>query len=111
VGLMLVDLFSFRRCLYLFHRKKNENAYMRFEQSIVHREYLEHLFERFKYLGTAYVCIRTIERKDFNTSSIYFTTRQLVAITELYELFWFPEGRKIVPLNIGSLITEKSLAY
>jgi LAGLIDADG DNA endonuclease family len=34
----------------------------------------------------------------------------LTAITELHTLF-YNKGRKIVPLNIGSLLTPKSLAY
>ena len=83
---------------------------MRFEQSIIHREYIVHLFERFKYLCTAKASLKTVERKTFNTFSIYFTTRQLTAITELHKLF-YKEGKKIVPLNIGSLLTERSLAY
>jgi hypothetical protein len=91
-------------------RKNNENAFLRFEQSIIHREYLEHLFERFNYLCTLNASVKVAERKTFNTSSVYFTTRQLTAITELYKLF-YSEGRKIVPLNIGSLLTERSLAY
>lgn len=101
-GLILGDLF--------ISRKNNENAYMRFEQSIIHKEYLEHLFEKFKYLCTAGASIKTAERKTFDTSSVYFTTRQLTSITELHKLFYI-EGRKIVPLNIGSLLTERSLAY
>ena len=36
-GLLLGDLF--------ISRKNNENALIRFEQSIIHREYLEHLFQ------------------------------------------------------------------
>ena len=101
-GLILGDLF--------ISRKNSENAFIRFEQSIIHREYIEHLFERFKYLCTATASLKTAERKAFNTSSIYFTTRQLTAITELHKLF-YNEGKKIVPLNIGSLLTDKSLAY
>ena len=101
-GLILGDLF--------ISRKNHENAFMRFEQSIIHREYIEHLFERFKYLGTVNVSLKTAERKAFNTSSLYFTTRQLTAITELHKLF-YKEGRKIVPLSIGGLLTEKSLAF
>lgn len=91
-------------------RKNNENASLRFEQSIIHKEYLEHLFDKFKYLCTDSASIKTIERKRYNTQSIYFTTRQLTSITELYKLFYV-EGKKIVPLNITSLLTEKSLAY
>lgn len=40
---MLGDLF--------ISRKNNENAFIRFEQSIIHKEYIEHLFDRFKYLS------------------------------------------------------------
>nr|YP_010218755.1 LAGLIDADG endonuclease [Morchella brunnea]UBU98572.1 LAGLIDADG endonuclease [Morchella brunnea] len=130
---------------------------MRFEQSIIHKDYLEHLFNKFsgplslrerdasppaptepggRYLGTNNVSIRKAlpptpsgdgvsqpqggvgggggrgggGRKLFNTSSLYFVTRQLTAITEHPTLF-YPEGRKVVPFNIGSLLTEKSLAY
>ena len=101
-GLILGDLF--------ISRKNSENAFIRFEQSIIHREYIEHLFERFKYLCTATASLKTAESKAFNTSSIYFTTRQLTAITELHKLF-YNEGKKIVPLNIGSLLTERSLAF
>ena len=68
------------------------------------------MFERFKYLSTINASVRTAERKTFDTSSVYFTTRQLTSITELHNLF-YKEGKKIVPLNIGSLLTEKSLAY
>ena len=101
-GLSLGDLYILR--------KNTENALMRFEQSIIHKEYLEYLFERFKYLSTINASVRTAERKTFDTSSVYFTTRQLTSITELHNLF-YKEGKKIVPLNIGSLLTEKSLAY
>ena len=82
---------------------------MRFEQSIIHKEYIEHLFERFKYLCTATASLKTAERKAFNTSSIYFTTRQLTAITELHKLF-YNEGKKIVPLNIEEYLTPLALA-
>ena len=68
------------------------------------------MFEKFQYLCTATASVKTAERKTFDTSSVYFTTRQLTSITELHKLFYI-EGRKIVPLNIGSLPTEKSLAY
>lgn len=71
---------------------------MRFEQSIIHKEYLEHIFDKFSYLGTKNVSIKLANRKLFNTSSVYFTSRQLTAITELYTLFYH-EGRKIVPFN------------
>jgi hypothetical protein len=101
-GLILGDLF--------ISRKNTENAYLRFEQSIINRDYLEHLFSIFSYLGTKSVSVKIAERKLFNTSSVYFITRQLTAITELHTLFYCA-GRKLVPCNIGSLLTAKSLAY
>lgn len=101
-GLILGDLF--------ISKKNNENASLRFEQSILHKEYLQHLFEKFNYLTTKNAAIKEVDRKKFNTSSVYFTTRQLTAITKLHILF-YREGRKIVPSNIESLLTEKSLAY
>lgn len=101
-GLILGDLF--------ISRKNTENAYIRFEQSILHKQYLEHLFDKFKYLCTINASTKIIERNSFNTHSIYFTTRQLVSITELHNLF-YKNGKKIIPLNIGSLLTAKSLAY
>lgn len=101
-GLLLGDLF--------ISRKNNENASMRFEQSVIHQEYLEHLFEKFKYLCTKNVSVKIAKRKVFNTSSVYFTTRQLITITELHNMF-YKNGVKIVPLIIGSLLTEISLAY
>ena len=88
-------------------RKNSENAYLRFEQSIIHKEYLFHLFEKFQYLCTPSASIKTAFRKlNPDTSSVYFTTRQLVAITQLHTLFYH-QGKKIVPLNISSLLTDK----
>jgi len=48
-------------------RKKTENASLRFEQSIIHKEYLKHLFDKFSYLGTKNVAIKVAERKLFNS--------------------------------------------
>jgi hypothetical protein len=101
--LILGDLF--------ISRNNSENAFLRFEQSIIHKEYLVHLFEKFKYLCTVNASVKVANRKlNPDTSSVYFTTRQLVSITELHTLFYF-EGKKIVPMNISSLLTAKSLAY
>lgn len=89
-------------------RTNSENASLKFEQSIIHKEYLVHLFEKFNYLCSKTASVKEVSRKLFNTSSVYFFTRQLTHITELHTLF-YRDGRKIVPLNIGSLLTEVSL--
>ena len=41
-GLILGDIY--------ISRKNTENAYLRFEQSIIHKDYLEHLYNKFSYL-------------------------------------------------------------
>jgi hypothetical protein len=74
-------------------RKNSENALLKFEQSVIHKDYLKHLFDKFSYLGTSTVSIKVAIRKLFNTSSVYFTTRQLTAKTELHTLFYH-EGKK-----------------
>jgi hypothetical protein len=71
---------------------------------------MEHLFEKFSYLCAKKAFIKKADRKLFNTSSVSFNTRQLTVISELHNLF-YPEGIKKIPFNIGSLLTEKSLAY
>jgi len=88
-------------------RKNSENALLKFEQSTVNKDYLEHLFNIFSYLCTESTVVRTRDVKITNTSAVYFVTRQLAAITELHTLFY----PKVLPHNIGSLITAKSLAY
>lgn len=43
-------------------------------------------------------------------SAIYFRTYALPCLTPFYELFYVA-GKKVVPLNIGELLTVQSLAY
>lgn len=103
-GLILGDLY--------ISRHKNENARMKFEQGMIHEEYLTHLFNIFKYLCTESTDIKVTKRNTrvVETISVYFVTRRLVAITDLHNLF-YPDGVKIVPKNIINLLTPKSLAY
>lgn len=94
------------------YKHKTENARIKLEQSIIHEEYLIHLFSIFNYLCTeeasVKLSLKTVRGKEY--SSIYFTTRRLTAITEVHNLF-YPEGKKIVPFNVVSLLTPVSLAY
>ncbi len=57
---------------------------LRFEQSVIHKDYLKHLFNKFSNLGTSTVSIKVAARKLFNTSSVYFVTRQSTAIQTSY---------------------------
>jgi hypothetical protein len=80
-GLILGDLY--------ISRKNTENALLRFEQSIIHELYLNHLFVKFNYLCTPSASVKRAVRKLYpDTSSVYFTTRQLRAVTELHTLFY-----------------------
>ena len=74
-----------------------------FKQGVVHKEYLEHLYELFKDY-----CLS--EPKISKDNSIRFHTRSLQCFNEFYDLFYF-EGKKAVPLNIGELLTSVGLAY
>lgn len=106
VGLMLGDLHARKQA-------RSINAWLCFEQGIVHEDYLLHLYELFEsYCKSA---PKTNNRlPDKRTGKIYtritFTTCALPCFNELYDLF-YPEGKKIIPLNISSLMTKLSLAY
>lgn len=49
--------------MFIYQEKKTENASIRFEQSIIHKEYLEHLFNKFSYLCKDDATIKTAKRK------------------------------------------------
>ena len=103
-GLVLGDVF--------ISRVQTENARLKFEQSVIHEEYLKHLFEIFQYLCTENAIIKNTTRntKGIKTYSVYFVTRRLVHITSIHTLFYSDKIKK-VPLNIASLLTPISLAY
>jgi hypothetical protein len=106
IGLILGDLHIPKKTL-------NSNPYLQFAQGTVHEQYLMHLYDLFSsYCKSAPKIIN--ELPDKRTGKIYtkvrFITRSLPCFNELYELF-YPEGNKIIPLNIGDLLTHLSLAY
>ncbi len=106
VGLLLGDLYARKQ-------KRNVNAWLCFEQGLVHETYLFHLYDLFKsYCQSA---PKTSNRlPDKRTGKIYtrvtFTTCSLPCFNELHELF-YPEGVKSIPKNIGDLLTPLGLAY
>jgi hypothetical protein len=104
VGLLLGDLYAYKECV---------NAKLRFKQGAIHKEYLFHLFELFSsYCPSG--CKTTNAAPDKRTGKvyegIYFNTYSLPCFAEFYDLF-YPEGKKVVPYNIGELLTPLSLAY
>ena len=106
IGLFLGDLCASKQ-------KSSVNARLCFEQGFVHEEYLMHLYELFKsYCGTVPKITNRVpdKRNGKIYTRIKFQTYALPCFTELYNLF-YPEGKKIVPENIGDLLTPLSLGY
>jgi hypothetical protein len=92
IGLLLGDLHSQKRT-------KTGNAIFRFEQGIVHKEYIFDLYESFKsYCPSAPKISNRLP--DIRTGKTYtrvlFYTMALPCFNELHNLF-YPEGKKVVP--------------
>lgn len=106
IGLLLGDLS-------LEKNQASVNVRMKFEQGLVHKEYLLHLFELFSdYSSMAPKIINRApdKRNGVIYSSIRFTTYSLPCFNEFYDLF-YPDGKKIIPNNIAELLTPRGLAY
>nr|QWC53733.1 LAGLIDADG homing endonuclease [Rhizoctonia solani] len=106
VGLYLGDL-------YVQRRTKGSNAYLQFAQGLVNKDYLEHLYELFKiycYNAPNTTSMAPDKRTGEVYSRVRFHTYSLPCFNHLYDLF-YPEGKKIVPLNIGELLTPIGIAY
>jgi hypothetical protein len=88
------------------------NARLRFAQGLIHEEYLFHLFEKLEsYCSAVPYLPKTLDNRSGKFDpSVRFNTFTFACFNELYELF-YPEGKKIIPLNIGDLLTPTGLAY
>ena len=92
----------------------NSNVRLRFDQSsLVHSAYLMHLYDLFKDY-TLSPPKSTNRKPDNRTGKVYnsliFKTRMLPCFNYLWELF-YKDRVKIVPMNIGELLTPIGLAY
>nr|QVG61527.1 hypothetical protein [Rhizoctonia sp.] len=94
-------------------QKASKNARLMFRQGTVHKDYLLHLYDKF---GNYCPIVPKMwnEQPHAQTGKIYnkigFITYSLPCFNEYYNLF-YPEGKKIVPINIADLFTVYSLAY
>lgn len=106
VGLILGDLF-------IQKQKTSKNVRLEFTQGTVHKEYIHHLYGLF---GSYCGMVPKIFSQGPNqiTGKIYtsigFKTYSLPCFNELYGLF-YPLGEKIVPQNIGELLTPLGFCY
>ena len=104
VGLALGDLFI---------NKQNVNARLEFKQGLIHVDYLMEVYDRFKdFCPTVPKTVNP--QADKRTGKVYsfsrFVTYSLPCFNPFYELF-YENGKKIVPLNIGELLTPLGLCY
>lgn len=98
IGLTLGDLYIRRRCV---------NSCLCFKQSSKNKEYILHLYTLFQeYCLTSPRLYK--ERKIHE--SIAFDTLTYPIFNYYHELF-YKDNIKIVPLNIGELLTARGLAY
>lgn len=106
VGLILGDLYAQKQ-------KIGSNVRFRFEQSTIHEDYLLHLYDLFKSFSMQAPKVYTslphkLTGKIY--SRILFNTYSLPCFNDLYNLFYV-DGKKIIPSNIGDLLTPVGLAY
>jgi hypothetical protein len=106
VGLTLRDL-------HMQKQSKGRNPNLQFSQGLIHKDYIFHLYDLFK--GYCSSEPKISEQKPHSvTGKVYtrvrFNTNCLPCFNEMYYLF-YPEGKKIIPLNIGELLTAQGLAY
>jgi len=104
VGLFLGDLWA---------NKRGVNTRLRFKQGTCHKDYISHLYELF-----ANFCPQApkmeISLPHKLTGKLYetmlFYTYSLPCFSEFFSPF-YSEGQKIIPSNIGDLLTPLGLCY
>lgn len=105
IGLLLGDL-------HMQKLTQNGNPNLQFEQGLVHKDYIFHLYDLFKFYCNAEPKISD-RKPDYRTGKVYtrvrFHSYYLPCFNELYSLFYL-EGKNI-PKNIGELLTPIGLAY
>lgn len=105
----------------LERNKPTHNTRLRFDQSYPeHASYLRSLYTIFHNLtgplGSPKIHTRKPDKRTGKVySTIAFKTRALESLNYYYDLFYIYDSngkrRKVVPNNIGELITSRSLAY
>lgn len=97
----------------LFIRRDKKNARLIFKQGIVHKDYINHLFNLFSTYSNM-EAPKHHEYLDKRTSKTYtsvvFNTYSLPCFNYYHDLFYV-NGVKRIPDNIGELLTPIGLAY
>ena len=106
VGLFLGDLHAQKKT-------PKSNAYLKFEQGFIHKDYLDFLYELFQHYCSVAPKINN-RTPDKRTGNIYtrvlFHTYCLPCFTQFHNIFYLNK-KKIVPSNIAELLTPLGLAH
>lgn len=105
IGLMLGDLSAVKRY-------PNSMAVLKFCQSYKHLDYLIHLYDLFSLYVSSSPRVYEINRSSGSYLQVSFQTLSFPFFDQLYLLFYDPiSGKKIIPENIGNLLTPLGLSY
>jgi hypothetical protein len=106
VGVILGDL-------HIQKFTENGNPNCQFSQGLVHKDYLYHLYSFFKDFCSSEPSIKNqklVSTTGKVNSRIRFSTNCLPCFNEFYNLF-YSNGKKVIPKNIGDLLTPAGLAF
>ncbi len=76
--------------------KHRNFAYYKLKHSKLQLNYIIDCFNKLKYICNSYPKIEFGKRNNTITTSIYFLTRQLSCLNDLYNI-WYKDGKKILP--------------
>ncbi len=98
--------------LSIYRAKPTHNARLYVQQGAVHKEYLNHLYSVFQNLCSSEPkwSLSLDKRSNTTYETLRFNSRSLPCFNHYREAF-YPEGIKVVPANIGELLTARGLAY
>lgn len=86
----------------------NINARLQFKQSLKHINYFYFVYSKLNHYcfkGAHLISTTCASRKNKKHYAIAFTSRTLPCLTELYNIFYSPINKKIVPRNLYELLT------
>lgn len=95
-------------------RSGSDKAFLTFEQTIKHRDYVMHIYELLKSEGLMLYDVKTYKRLDsrYNSTneSIYFKTHSSELLFPFIELF-LVDDKKVLPSDIEKYLNPITLAY
>jgi len=104
IGLLLSDGWL------TFASKTTKNARLGFQQSLYKSAYTLFVFSLLSHYCSTSPKLRSAIRVGSRNYSLQFFTRSMPCLTKLHSLF-YPNGIKIIPLNIYELLTPVALAH